>query len=352
MDYAPRVPTPSKDTESLRQRLEAHLRAHASPEAAVRALEPLHGGACQDNYRVEVTLPEGPRRFALRSDAVQSLPGSLSREQEYAVLERAVAAGVRTPAARWLGRGLVREGAWAYLMDWAEGEAIGRRVLRGPELAGARAKLHEELAVELAKIHSCTPENSPGLSFGIPSLEAREHPADPLLRWLRKQLDAMVEPHPALELALRWLDAHKPEDRAVVLVHGDFRTGNFLVAPQGLTAVLDWEFSHWGSPFEDLGWICVRDWRFGQTQQPVGGFAQRGPFFEAYARASGRPVDFTAAHYYEVLGNVRWAAGSVAQSERYLTGGETDLELVAIGRRAVEMEWEALRLMERGPLSA
>jgi hypothetical protein len=48
------------------------------------------------------------------------------------------------------------------------------------------------------------------------------------------------------------------------------------------------------------------------------------------------------------MGNVRWALGAVVQGLRYLDGGEADLELLAIARRAAEMEFEALRLIERG----
>jgi hypothetical protein len=48
------------------------------------------------------------------------------------------------------------------------------------------------------------------------------------------------------------------------------------------------------------------------------------------------------------MGNVRWGVGSVMQGERYLSGEESDLELIAIARRAVEMEYEALRLIEKG----
>jgi len=54
-------------------------------------------------------------------------------------------------------------------------------------------------------------------------------------------------------------------------------------------------------------------------------------------------------HFWEVMGNVRWAAASLHQGERYMSGGDADIELVAVARRAIEMEYEALRLIERGP---
>jgi aminoglycoside phosphotransferase (APT) family kinase protein len=163
-------------------------------------------------------------------------------------------------------------------------------------------------------------------------------------------LDAVPEPHPAMELTLRWLAEHAPPTPHLCLAHRDFRTGNFLVTAPGLSAVLDWEFSGWGAPEEDLAWISVRDWRFGRLDHPIGGFARRDAFYAAYERASGHPVDRVAVHWWEVMGNLRWGLGCLAQRARYTSGQTRDLEMVAIGRRAAEMEYEALRLIERGEL--
>lgn len=341
------APTPAHD--ELRRRIEAHLSAATAGPVTVSRLVPLPGGACNENYIVEAAFTAGelagPRRLVLRSDAPTSLPGSLDRAREHAVVCAAVEAGVRTPRARFLGRGLVREGAFAYFLDWVEGETIGRRVTTLPKLAAARALLPSQLAAEAAKIHSITPRTHPDL-FG----DAREAPDDPVgstLDLLRGMLDRLGEPRPALELAMRWLDENRPPRGEVVLAHGDFRTGNFMVRDDGLAAVLDWEFARFSAPEEDLAWISVRDWRFGQLALPIGGFARREPFYEAYEKASGRTLSRAAVHYWEVLGNARWAAGSLHQGERYLAGDQ-DVELIAIARRAVEMEWETLRLIEKG----
>ena len=167
---------------------------------------------------------------------------------------------------------------------------------------------------------------------------------------MRKSIDAIHGPRPALELIHRWLTENAPAKEDVVLVHGDFRTGNFMVGPDGLVAILDWEFSHWGSRYMDLSWVCMRDWRFGQLDLPVGGFGARAPFYEAYELESGITLDPKLLYYWEIVGNLNWAIGSVYQSERYVYGGEDEFELVAIGRRAAEMELEALRLIEKGKL--
>jgi aminoglycoside phosphotransferase (APT) family kinase protein len=339
------------EREALRGRIAAHLERETRGPVRVIALEPLAGGACQDNWRVDVELGGVQRRLVLRSDARGSIPGSIGRRVEQKVVNAAARAGVRTPEARWLAEGLVRDGAFAYFLDWVRGEAIGRRVVKSPELEAARRTLPDELAVELARIHSIAPATAPDLFVGggrdLDEDSDAIDPARNLIQSMRAMLDRHGAPRPALELALRWLEDHLPAKSEVTLVHGDFRVGNFLVAPEGLQAVLDWEFSRWGTPAEDLAWLCVRDWRFGRLDRPVGGIGLRAPFYAAYEKASGRRVDPREVRFWEVVGNVRWAIGSLHQGRRY-TEGEHDLELIAVARRASEMEWEALRLVDAG----
>jgi aminoglycoside phosphotransferase (APT) family kinase protein len=332
------------EASALRERLEGHLRMAEGPDLVVAAVEPLAGGACQEMYKVDIGRKG---RWVFRSDARSSLDGSIDRAKEAEVLRAAVAAGVLTPAPRWPSKDLLRPGAHAYFLEWREGEAIGRRVVKAKELEEARKTLAVTLARELAKIHSVRPAEHPDLMDGRSASSSSFHPTKSMLDGIRARVEKL-DPSPSRELVVRWLVENLPPLEDAVLVHGDFRTGNFLVTPSGLTAILDWEFSHWGSRYYDLAWICVRDWRFNQLALPVGGFARRTDFYAAYEEASRVKLDRKLLHYWEVLCNLRWALGSVQQTLRYLSGLESDIELVAIGRRAAEMEFEALRLIEVG----
>ena len=171
-------------------------------------------------------------------------------------------------------------------------------------------------------------------------------PAETALEKTREHLASLGEPHPALELALRWLRARAPQCASPVLVHGDFRVGNLMVGPAGLVGVFDWEFAHVGDPAEDLAWPCVRSWRFGQDHLRLGGVGRPEEFFDAYTRAGGRPVEAAAVRYWEVLGNFRWAVGGIVQAGRHLSGQAPSVELASLGRRTAEMELELLDLIE------
>lgn len=321
-----------------KEQLGAELSAMGEELAEVR---PLHGGACQENFAV---VAASGRRFALRSDANQSLPGSLGRALEAEIVALAHGNGVQTPAVRRVIPDLLRDGATAYLMDWADGVAIGAKIQRDPRLAAAREVLIPQLARQLAAIHRITPAMAPELRPDNPQ-DARDSDAvTAALRFCREMMDGMP-PRPVMERIYRWLDENRPDPGPLVLSHGDYRVGNFLVGPEGLEAVLDWEFSHWGSAGEDLAWITVRDWRFGRPDLAVGGVGTRQAFLDAYHAAGGVRLTADALRWFEVLGNLRWATGAVCQAQRVLSGAEADLELLAIGRRAAEMEWECLRVI-------
>ena len=161
-------------------------------------------------------------------------------------------------------------------------------------------------------------------------------------------LDALGEPHPAFELGLRWLEDHLPAgstDAAPQLVHGDFRNGNFIVGPEGIRSVLDWELSHLGDPVEDLGWLCVKSWRFGNVDQPVGGFGTVDALLAAYETAGGGTVDPEHLHYWETFGTLKWGIICEMQCFSHLTGLVRSVELAALGRRIAEMEWDLLEMI-------
>ena len=109
--------------------------------------------------------------------------------------------------------------------------------------------------------------------------------------------------------------------------------------------MLDWELAHLGDPLEDLGWLCVRAWRFG-ADSPVGGFGSRGDLYEAYEAAGGVTVDPVAAHWWEVLATLKWGVMCIVQAETHLAGLTPSMELAAIGRRTCENEYDLLVLID------
>jgi aminoglycoside phosphotransferase (APT) family kinase protein len=269
-------------------------------------------------------------------------PVHSSRRAEFELLRVAAAADVPVPRVHWCEDDPAVLGAPFFVMDFVAGETLARRLLRDPEYAPARAALPGELARVLARIHAVDPATLAFLSR--PAAGAAPAAAE-LERYQQIYRAITPDPHPALELAFRWLARRPPAPARTTLVHGDFRIGNVLFGAEGLRAVLDWELAHVGDPMEDLGWLCVRSWRFG-AELPVGGLGAREPFFAAYAQASGGVVDPDAVHWWEVFGNLKWAVVCVMQTRAFLDGGLKNVELASLGRRVAEMELELLDLTE------
>jgi aminoglycoside phosphotransferase (APT) family kinase protein len=294
--------------------------------ADVKNVRRLSAGASRAMWSVDVVRHDGTvDQLIVRTD-----PRGDSRPTapvpEATLLRAAARAGVPVPR-------VLAEDDEHLVVERIDGETIPRKILRDEQYAAALPRLAAQCGEALAAIHSIPLDQVPGLV-------AQEDAVD---IW-RALLDGFGQPHPTFELALRWLDERRPPSTGAAVVHGDFRNGNLIVGPDGLRAVLDWELAHVGDPMEDLGWLCVRAWRFG-VDRPVGGFGEREDLFAAYERASGRPVDVEVVRWWEVLGTLKWGIMCIAQAFTHLSGTVRSIELATIGRRACENEWDLLELI-------
>ena len=152
-----------------------------------------------------------------------------------------------------------------------------------------------------------------------------------------------------MEAGLRWLRLNAPDaPRRPAVIHGDYRLGNFIVDGSGLAAVIDWELAHGGDPVEDIGWLIIRSWRFGNDDRPVAGIGALEPFLDAYEQAGGTRPDEERLLWWEAMGNVKWAVICARQAHDHLTGARPSAELASLGRRIAEPEWDLLQLVPVG----
>jgi aminoglycoside phosphotransferase (APT) family kinase protein len=320
------------DASDLAGRLESLVGSRTGGAAKVSDLARLPGGASRETW----SFKADDRKLILRRDPPGSAATS-AREAEFELLKRAQAKGVAVPRALWLF-GADELGSPGFVMEHVEGETIARRILRDDEYAQARPRLAAQCGRVLAQIHTVDVTGLDGFTAPAGNACVAE------LHRYRAAMDAFGEPHPTYELAIRWLERSAPEPERTTLVHGDFRLGNLIVGPEGLKAVLDWELAHLGDPWEDLGWLCVRSWRFGGPGE-VGGFGSRDDLYEAYEKESGIEVHAGAVRWWEVFGNFKWGISCLAQTFTHLSGRVRSVELAAIGRRTAETEYDLLNLI-------
>lgn len=307
------------DHEIVRQTL---LDALSGSEVA--ELERLTGGASRQTW---LAVVDGERVVAQRQQA----ESERDMRVEAGVLRAAEAGGV--PAPRVAACVEAPDGVVTLITRFVPGETIARRLLRDDEYAIARDGLAGQLGRAMARLHRID-------AADVSGLEAADE-----LSLYREHLDLHGEPHPAFELAFRWLEDRRPTSDRQVVVHGDLRLGNVIVDRDGLAAVIDWELAHLGSPLQDLGWACVPAWRFG-SPLPAAGVGTREQLLGAYNEEAGTAFTVDELRWWEVFGILRWGVMCITQAQRHLTGSTRSHELAAIGRRVCENEHDLFLALE------
>jgi len=324
------------DEEAFAAGLAACIQRCVVGAQKVASLVRLSGGASQETWSFRAVGPGVNRALILRRqpDTIEIAP-RLPLATEAALMRAAAAAGVPSPHVLYVLEAADGIGA-GFIMDHVAGETIARKLLRNEEFAAVRPKLPLQVGAILARIHALQPDNLPPL----PITSARKELAE-----LREAYRRDGQPRAVFELAFRWLAERAPPDPAMPsVVHGDLRTGNLIVACDGIRAVLDWELACRGDPVRDLGWFCTISWRFGAIDNPAGGFGSREQLLAGYRDAGGRPVSLQELYYWEVFGSLRWGVFCLGMRARS-AGNDRSLERAMIGRRASEAEIDLLHLI-------
>lgn len=319
------------------KRLEVWIARQSGGRAQVSDLKQLSGGAIQENWALKLDIEggdwPGAHDLVLRKDAPSNVAVSHGRAEEYAILKHAHAAGVTVPTPCVICEDTDVLGTPFFIMHRAEGTAAGHKLAK----MDMNDALAEDLGRNLARIHSI--EDSNELSF----VSKPDGPAAmSSVNEYRGHLDELPGSHPALEWGLRWLEENAPDNGEIVFSHRDYRTGNYMVENGQLTAILDWEFAGWSDPMEDIGWLTAKCWRFGANDRECGGVGSIDALVRGYESESGRTVHRDQILYWQVMATMRWAVIALQQADRFVTGGERNLELALTAHIVPELELEIL----------
>ncbi|MEW6442231.1 MAG: phosphotransferase family protein [bacterium] len=120
---------------------------------------------------------------------------------------------------------------------------------------------------------------------------------------------------PAVAYAANWLKDNLVESDRVCLVHGDYRSGNYIARDGRIAAVLDWELVHLGDPLFDIAY-CLNVWRSAPPNSWISHLLPEEEFLARYEDASGIRVDrkklefFHVLHKFKATGIASTAAGA------------------------------------------
>ncbi|MFT4865116.1 MAG: aminoglycoside phosphotransferase (APT) family kinase protein [Ilumatobacter sp.] len=302
----------------------AALLSLALDDSTVTDLTRLSGGASRETWRFAA---DGISRVV----QLQRTGDRRDMLVEAAVVGAAHTGGVPVPEVHVAQRR--PDGSAFMIVEAIDGETIARKIQRNDQFAEARARFAADCGAALAKVHQLNPSTVEGL------VDTDQ------VAFYTEVLDGLGQPHPTFELVRNWLIANRPERARTTIVHGDFRLGNLIVDDGGMRAVIDWELVHLGDPNEDLGWLCVKAWRFGGAP-PVAGIGAQSDLFASYEAAGGGVVDPDAVFWWEVLGTWKWGIMCILQADAHLSGTVRSHELAAIGRRVCENEFDLLKMLE------
>jgi len=192
---------------------------------------------------------------------------------------------------------------------------------------GLRPVLGKQFVDCLAKIHTRDWRSADLSTMAAPALgiEAAEWQ---LNWWERIWEEDVNEDIPLMRLAMAWLRRHRPSLDHVSIIHGDYRTGNFLYTEHDnrISAILDWELGHLGDRHEDLAYAAMPI--FGSFIDEgrtflVGGFMPADEFYAAYEGASGLSVNPATLQYYTILNCYKLVAITLATMYRIAVCGKT-----------------------------
>lgn len=329
------------------ERLLAYLQQRM-PEAhglAISNVARIAGGASRETWSFDARWQQSgdtiERAFILRRDPPASLLDG-NNDLEFELYSAMADGGIPVPPVYWIERDGAALDRPFFIMGRVPGATDARTLVTAPQYADARPAITRQKAEILANIHRLDIDRLATIDRPASGAESANHE---IARWELTLRADTLEPQPVLEMAFSWLKRHTPPPPAhLALVHGDYRTGNFLYDETGITAILDWEMAHAGDPIEDLGWLMIKSWRWAGDDR-VGGLCSRDEFIALYEQAGGVKVDREALKFWEVFGNVKFATLFLTGTKSIIEGKTPDLLLAVTSFIQPGLEVELLELI-------
>ena len=295
-----------------------YLGQHWATHCELVDIEQIPGGASRETYLVRITRNAQPLGLVLRRDPPSSLIDT-QRSHEYRTYQAVFKHGVvpvPEPIALEEDNPGDLERPFSVMTLVEHGQA-GIAGLDEPEMASKLAGLGEQKWTMLGNL-----AKTPLTALGVSDFMATpKHPAQHELEYWRNVIKAdALHAQPIAAVALRWLENNLPApSKHLCLVHGDYRSGNFMYTPDGeITAILDWEMAHIGDPLEDLAWSLDPLWS--DDKHIAGRLLPRQQAIDIWQQASGIKVDRQIFKWWQIFASVKGLAIWISSAQDYVMG--------------------------------
>ena len=313
----------------LEPRLATYIATRMADAAdiAVDSLERISGGASRETYRFRLSWRAGgearERKLILRRDPPASLIDT-ERRVEFEAYRAFLGSAVPVPEMLWLEEASEALDHPFFIAQELTGFQAAPQMLFAGGYDAVLPKVAERKWTILGEIARADPI-ALGLDKWMPVPAPDEAWRRELAHWEAILDSDEAEPLPIVRAAIRWLKANPPPPaQKLSVVHGDYRTGNFLYDEAGeIHGVLDWEMAHLGDPLEDLGWGFNPVWQFGRPGLE-GGLIAKDRAIAIWERASGLKADPAALHWWTLFNCMKGQGIWVGSARAFIDGGNRE----------------------------
>jgi aminoglycoside phosphotransferase (APT) family kinase protein len=306
------------------RRLGSYLEGLWGCSVEIKDLSRVPGGASRETYRFDALLSGGVRRgLILRRDPTGSLIDT-DRATEFLAYQSFFGV-VPVPEPLVLETDCAPLDRPFFIMGRVDGGLAASPIAIDPYAPHAET-LGRELFGLLGRIARTNVDGLPiSRAFDPPALDGcwrRE-----LSIWEAILLRDERHPQPIARAALRRLARNPPPAaQKLSVVHGDYRSGNFLHAGAKVIAILDWEMAHLGDPLEDLAWCIDPLWGHFDKERAAG-VLPVGEAIMVWERESGLKADPKALAWWRLFSAVKGQAIWTTSGKAFVSGGGRDLVL-------------------------
>lgn len=270
--------------------------------------------------------------LALRREPEDGLLAPYDITGQYSLHEAIVReTALPMPRLRWLEMNRGPLGMPFYVMDRIDGSVPVQWRPEDPDAfptEDARRSIGEQFVDALAELHSASPRS---LGYEVVEPDPVAAALAEVDHWYARYDEHAVRRVPLLEEATAWLRANVAVSGRIVLCHGDYRIGNFMLdADRRINAVFDWELAHVSDPVEDIAWAALPLFR-GRSPR-WSHLLEADEFLDRYRERTGLTVDPAALRFWTVLCYLK-ASATYIRAARAYEGGRGDLRLAVMGHQ-------------------
>lgn len=308
---------------TLSDQLQAYLSDLWATEVVVHDLARIPGGASRETYRFDAVMNGERKGLILRRDPPDSLIDT-DRRIEYLAFESFHGRGLPVPEPLVLDeRGGTLERPFFLMGRIDGGKAASPFSVQAYE--PHCQTLGEQFFTALGQIAAADPATLP-IARAAPTPAADACWSRELAYWEGEIDKDELHPQPITRAAIRWLRANPPPPaQKISVVHGDYRSGNFMHDGEGrIVALLDWEMAHIGDPLEDLGWAIDPLWGHPDGEGRAAALIPRAEAIAIWERTSGLVADPVALRWWSIFNAVKGMGIWISAAKAFRDGGCID----------------------------